>query len=71
MASLAYTRDPNMRSLIVPFVVNCGAGPSITEDIGNITIALGREASLKCVVTHLLDYKVNLNWPQEHRTATP
>jgi len=44
--------------LLRPANVNCGAGPSITEDIGNITIALGREASLKCVVTHLLDYKV-------------
>ena len=30
----------------------------ITEDIGNSTVALGREASLKCVVTHLSDYKV-------------
>jgi hypothetical protein len=38
--------------------VKCGAGPSITEDIGNTTVALGREASLRCVVTHLLDYKV-------------
>jgi len=41
-----------------PANVNCGAGPSITEDIGNTTVALGREASLRCVVTHLLDYKV-------------
>ena len=30
----------------------------ITEDIGNSTVALGREATLKCVVTHLSDYKV-------------
>ena len=30
----------------------------ITEDIGNMTVALGREATLKCVVTHLSDYKV-------------
>jgi len=41
-----------------PANVNCGAGPQITEAIGNTTVALGREASLKCVVTHLLDYKV-------------
>ena len=42
--------------------VNCGTGPGpmITEDIGNTTVALGREATLRCVVTHLLDYKV---WP--------
>ena len=32
----------------------------ITEDIGNSTVALGREASLKCVVTHLSDYKVKM-----------
>jgi hypothetical protein len=32
----------------------------ITEDIGNSTVALGREATLKCVVTHLSDYKVRL-----------
>ena len=41
--------------------VNCGGsggGPMITEDIGNMTVALGREATLKCVVTHLSDYKV-------------
>ena len=41
--------------------VNCGAGagvPLITEDIGNMTVALGREATLKCVVTQLSDYKV-------------
>ena len=31
----------------------------ITEDIGNSTVALGREATLKCVVTHLSDYKVS------------
>ena len=35
--------------------------PMITEDIGNTTVALGREATLKCVVTHLLDYKVSLS----------
>ena len=33
----------------------------ITEDIGNMTVALGREATLKCVVTHLSDYKVRLS----------
>lgn len=47
--------------------VNCGAGaggPLITEDIGNMTVALGREATLKCVVTGLSDYKVTgHNWP--------
>ena len=32
----------------------------ITEDIGNSTVALGREATLKCVVTHLSDYKVSI-----------
>ena len=36
----------------------CGGGPSITENIGNMTVALGREATLKCVVTQLSDYKV-------------
>merc|ERR1719461_163501 len=36
----------------------CGGGPDITENIGNITTALGREATLKCVVTELSDYKV-------------
>ena len=41
--------------------VNCGGGPMITEDIGNMTVALGREATLKCVVTHLSDYKVRLS----------
>lgn len=47
-----------------PTNVNCGesagggGGPMITEDIGNMTVALGREATLKCVVTHLSDYKV-------------
>jgi len=44
-----------------PANVNCGAGaggPNITEDIGNMTVALGREATLKCVVTGLSDYKV-------------
>ena len=41
------------------FPVNFRAGSSITEDIGNTTVALGREASLKCVVSNLLDYKVN------------
>ena len=41
------------------FAVNCGGGgPMITEEIGNMTVALGREATLKCVVTHLSDYKV-------------
>ena len=46
---------------MVHFSVNCGAGaggPLITEDIGNMTVALGREATLKCVVTGLSDYKV-------------
>ena len=38
----------------------CGGGPDITENIGNITTALGREATLKCVVTELSDYKVSL-----------
>ena len=45
--------------------VNCGAGaggPLITEDIGNMTVALGREATLKCVVTQLSDYKVPGHW---------
>merc|ERR1719461_687428 len=36
----------------------CGGGPDITENIGNLTVALGREATLKCVVTQLSDYKV-------------
>jgi len=51
--------------LFSPANVNCGAGgtgsgpgPRITDDIGNSTVALGRDATLKCVVTHLLDYKV-------------
>jgi len=44
--------------LLHPANVNCGGGPMITEDIGNMTVALGREATLKCVVTHLSDYKV-------------
>ena len=39
-------------------IVVCNPGPMITEDIGNSTVALGREATLKCVVTHLSDYKV-------------
>ena len=42
------------------FPVECSApGPLITEDIGNLTVALGREATLKCVVTQLSDYKVS------------
>jgi len=41
-----------------PTNVVCNPGPMITEDIGNSTVALGREATLKCVVTHLSDYKV-------------
>ena len=49
-----------MHIIINYFTVNCGAGPQITEAIGNTTVALGREASLKCVVTHLLDYKVRM-----------
>ena len=43
----------------------CGGGPSITEDIGNITVALGREATLKCVVTQLSDYKVSVASPAQ------
>ena len=45
---------------ICPISVECSApGPLITEDIGNLTVALGREATLKCVVTQLSDYKVS------------
>lgn len=52
---------PPLTSDYVRVSVNCGAGaggPLITEDIGNMTVALGREATLKCVVTGLSDYKV-------------
>ena len=45
----------------------CGGGPDITENIGNITTALGREATLKCVVTELSDYKVSLCLSQPPR----
>ena len=49
-----------MCSNICPISVECSApGPLITEDIGNLTVALGREATLKCVVTQLSDYKVS------------
>ena len=60
--------SPNTHASLTPLTsdyvcvsVNCGAGaggPLITEDIGNMTVALGREATLKCVVTGLSDYKV-------------
>ena len=35
-----------------------GGRPEIVEEVQNITVALGRDATLKCYVKHLADYKV-------------
>ena len=33
--------------------------PEIPEPLPNVTVAVGREATLPCVVRNLKDYKVN------------
>ncbi|XP_023333898.1 neurotrimin isoform X2 [Eurytemora carolleeae] len=44
--------------LLTPTNVCCGGRPQISEEVQNITVALGRDAMLKCYVKHLADYKV-------------
>ena len=40
------------------YLVYGGGRPEIVEEVQNITVALGRDAILKCYVKHLADYKV-------------
>jgi len=44
--------------LLSPTNVYGGGRPEIVEEVQNITVALGRDAILKCYVKHLADYKV-------------